>query len=63
MRQRNDTQSELVAWVDPVLVIVPGQIVEWDSPLTGLTILPDPDPAPAAPAKPAVKADIPEETK
>lgn len=63
MRQRNDTPNELVAWVDPVLVIAPDEIVEWDSPLTGMTILPDSDSAPAAPAKPAVKADIPEETK
>lgn len=41
MRQRNDTHDELVAWVDPVLVIGPGDVVEWDLPIVGLTILDD----------------------
>lgn len=54
MRQRNDTPDEVHAWTDPVLVIAPGDIVEHEHPLTGLTILDDEE---SEPKKKTAKAD------
>ncbi len=49
MRQRNDTPFELHAWVDPFMVIAPGETVEWDSPIVGCTVLDDEAKKPATP--------------
>ena len=55
MRQRNDTHDELVAWTDPVLVIGPGDTIEWDYPLVGLTVLDDQ--TEPEPTEPTVEAE------
>jgi hypothetical protein len=60
MRQRNDTPNELHAWVDPFLVIAPGEEVEWEHPLTGCTVLEESPPVKEE--KPAKKADVPDKT-
>jgi hypothetical protein len=50
MRQRNDTAYELYAPGDPGLVIAPGEVVEHQFPIVGLTPIED-EPAPKSETK------------
>jgi hypothetical protein len=53
VRQRNDQDHELVVHTIPPQTVQPGDTVDWDDPVVGLTVLDD-DPEPAAePAEPA----------
>lgn len=56
MRQRNDTAFELFAPGDPPLVIAPGEIVDHEVHLVGLTQLEDEETTTTKPKK-AAKAE------
>lgn len=56
MRQRNDSLDTLfVQAADPPFEIVPGETVDFDSPIIGMTVVPD-EAAPTEDPKPVKKA-------
>lgn len=47
MRQRNDTDHPLTVHTDPPQVVAPGEAIDHDTYVVGLTVLDEPDTTPA----------------
>lgn len=56
MQQRNDTAETLIVATDPVTVVEPGEVVDLDVHVAGLTAV---DPEPPAQKPPAADAPTP----
>lgn len=63
MRQRNDLDHELIVHTIPPQTMQPGDVIDWDDPVIGLTPLedePEPEPAEQSAEQPARRAGSPD---
>jgi hypothetical protein len=56
VRQRNDNPYPLTVHTDPPQVVEPGDAIDHDDPIVGLTVLDEPVPEVQAASEPAAKA-------
>jgi hypothetical protein len=55
VRQRNDNPYPLTVHTDPPQVVEPGDVIDYDDPIVGLTVLDEPEPDAQAATEPAGK--------